>query len=140
MRQYFTHFALGAYLVAQVLPAFTLAGDLTFGWKAVFLSGVGTYGALRGGVLNERGYTTACLTGFSANLTFIAALVAAYWGTVSRARRLGQLALGCGAASVIVLLFSSERFVPNIGCGLWLMTMAMLAFHRVQPKPATLSE
>lgn len=130
MRPGLKHFALIAYLTAQLLPAFDLAGALMFGWMATFLSGLGSLMALEGSnFVHERGQTAACLAGALANISFVVALVAAYCGKTVRARVLGSCAVSAAVLSVLALSFGSKSFLPNVGCGLWLAAMVHLVIH-----------
>jgi hypothetical protein len=75
-------------------------------------------GAFGGGLLNERGQPTACLSGAFANLLLLAALIGGFCRRPTCHARAGA-AVGAGLISVLALLTGANRLcLPR--CGLWL--------------------
>jgi hypothetical protein len=132
-----TIWVLLTFIVALATPAFSLAGDSLFGWGAAGLSFLGSAIVLAGdGLVNERGQGAACLCGALANLLLLAALVGGFCQRRTWTVRCAGAAAAAGLLSVVALLTGGERFVPFIGCGLWIGAMLWLAIGSAL-RPAT---
>ncbi|MDZ4779848.1 MAG: DUF417 family protein [Planctomycetia bacterium] len=119
-------FAVAAFGICQLLPAFTLAGDSMVGWQATFLSFVGTYEipSQAGSDSPARGQLAACMCGAAANTLFVVGIGAMAFRRHSAVAWIGRITVVMAVASVVFLLTGSETFMPNIGCFVWLMAMA----------------
>lgn len=72
-------------------------------------------------------YPSARLCGALANLLLLAALAGGFCRRRTWAAACAGAATGAGLLSILALLTGSERFVPFIGCGLWIGAMLWLA-------------
>jgi hypothetical protein len=110
--------ALLCLVAANAVPAFRLAGDMMFGFQASYLEfvAIGRWGRL------EQGQCPAAALGIIANLGFLTTFIAVSCGRSKLAKGTAVMAAASAFGSVGFLATGSERFVPNLGCLLWLAT------------------
>ena len=127
--------ALLFYAIAIVTPAFRLAGDLTFGWAAAFLSfaALGVRGEL------ERGQYPAVVFGAIANSMFVVSCLACL---VRRPRFVfvtATVAVSAAAMSIYFLFAGIERFIPLPGVILWILAPLLLCIASMPRAPRSLT-
>ena len=108
-------------VVANVVPAFRLAGDLVWGFQASLYEFLAIPMSVTMGL--EGGQLPAAVLGIVANLGFLAAFMA-YASPVQQ--RIAVISAVSAFASVGCLATGEESFVPYPGCLLWLATGVLL--------------
>jgi len=118
--------AIAAYATSLALPAFSLGGDLTFGFLAWLLSYLGIT-AVMFTVL----HAFACLLGAIANTCFVLSILGRWMPFIRRrwpklARRSSIIALVTSFAALVPIVFSRELNALYPGYGLWAGSFVML--------------
>jgi hypothetical protein len=83
----------------------------------------------------------ACAAGFLANIFLVAGLVLGLLNARRLARTSGRVALCLGLAAIVLLMINANLFELKLGGYLWLGSMSLLAFSRLNtpndPSPTT---
>jgi hypothetical protein len=122
-----TAWALGAFLIAQFLPALFFKRDWMPGVVATVFSGVGTGVLVTGDRVEvENVALSACVLGLLANLVFAGAAVTGFLKLSRITAILSGFAAANGILAVLALFVAREAFTPLFGCGVWLGAMLWL--------------
>lgn len=119
--------AVLAFGLCQLLPALTLAGDRMQGWQATYLSFVGAaqIPSAAGQTSPARGQLSACACGAVANTLFVVSIGWLAWRQQRLAVWISRGTVLFAIASVLFLWTGSEQFMPNVGCLVWLIALAI---------------
>ncbi|HVJ87207.1 MAG TPA: hypothetical protein VM452_16240 [Caulifigura sp.] len=120
------HFALGTYLLAQLLPALKTQTTAIPGLMATAVSIQSFFEVLPspGAPLSV---VLPSITGGLPNLLVIAAIPLAYWGAVRAAKILGLLATLSALICIATLMGGRDPAAPQIGCFVWILSMVQIA-------------
>lgn len=122
-----TAWALGAFLLAQVVPAIFFRRDSMLGGAATVFSFVGTAHFLTGTRVDEENIVlSGCMLGLGANVIFTGSVVTGFLKFSRATAILSGFAAANGFLAVVALAYSQTTFTPLPGCALWLGSMCWL--------------